>query len=199
MWTKLKGNLQMALVGVALMGWVCDAGADPITKPMLVDGTQVATMTFNETDDKRGFSLNVKGTAVVVSGTSTALKFGNFWSINNVSATLVSGPPFEGPLFGAESLHVDPPNDAVSHETAADIKFNIGVPTQFTRPAPHKPHFDQYSVVSSLSRGTMGDITSWTADFKGTHVPEPSTLLLLGSGLAGLATWRWKKAKVNQN
>lgn len=92
------------------------------------------------------------------------------------------------------------PDDG-QHQNAAVFKFTVMIkpedklfpPKVFT--VNHLPHLDRYTVTADIKR-TLNQIDSWKIEIKGEHtVPEPTSMFLLGTGLAGVAIKMRKRLK----
>ena len=64
--------------------------------------------------------------------------------------------------------------------------------------SPHSDNFTASILVRGINTGNFDDITFHNTEITGTHVPEPTTLILLGTGLAGVGFKTRKRLKLSR-
>ncbi|MGD9615832.1 MAG: PEP-CTERM sorting domain-containing protein [Alphaproteobacteria bacterium] len=98
----------------------------------------------------------------------------------------------QGPLFTMNWPHIDAGDFAGGAQT---VNANI-LPAN---PQPHGSHQDEIttaSVTFTVDAGVLiNDIDNFVIRIAARHIPEPSTLVLLGAGLAGLGLIRRRRAR----
>ena len=119
-----------------------------------------------------------------------------------LTSTLVNGSfTSDGNMLTAWSFTTMPATTSFTGlpPSPANVLFNN--PTIFTQATPTAivPFIDivwngtnTTGIVTILGTGTIGTLRDLNASAN--PIPEPSTMLLFGSGLAGLAAWRYRKS-----
>lgn len=132
---------------------------------VIASGTNAATQTPT---GRSGFGFTEY--MVEVTGLNIVLGPGTYW-LNVTPIDSGSGRSFNSTTSGANAVGTPPGNNGNSFFDSTFFGFNFA------------PISDVLGSSADFSMGIAG-----TTEI--TRVPEPSTLLLLGAGLVGLAAWR---------
>jgi len=160
--------------------------------------TGIAGVSGTIDDNLRFFTLALSGGAVTANTqTPMPIPLGPNWPFQLTITLNDTGPDFvlvTGNVF--HDTEPDPPEgnggpnnfSFIIHAVNVDtVTFNGNTKNVTnTIGLPHGSHSDTYTGVAQ--EVSVGDeISTWSATLTGTHIPEPSALLLLGSGLAACA------------
>jgi len=136
------------------------------------------------------------GVALWYKGLNNYVSFGSYGS----GAAIYVGEWFNGVLFAPVYEHIGPPSvsniydwKVITNSSTGEIQFFVNGLYEFTYTAATTERYGLSGVVSGNDGGYFDNFTVTSDTCPPAPVPEPSTMLLLGSGLVGLIGYGRKK------